>query len=138
MEYKLTAEAFSLVLNMVVFESDMQYPANTILKVTVESDGFRACSTMDIDIREFKIFVSEINHLYETLQGSTAIKEPYGNQNIQFSVGKTGRIFVSGFLHNYCRNGDSQSLEFENSFDQTFLKPFLSSLNSDLSLQTET
>ena len=63
MEYKLTAEAFSLVLNMVVFESDMQYPANTILKVTVESDGFRACSTMDIDIREFKIFDKSIIYM---------------------------------------------------------------------------
>lgn len=129
MEYKLIADSFSLVLKTNVFYSDIQYPIDTILEVILESDGFCACTTMDINIKEFREFVSDINNLYETLQGSTAIKEPYGEQNIQFSVDKTGHVFVSGLLHNNYRNGHNQLLEFENSFDQSFLKSFVSSLN---------
>ncbi|MBR1530306.1 MAG: hypothetical protein IJ642_13560 [Oscillospiraceae bacterium] len=129
MKYELTADSFSLALNTIVFESDIEYPNNTILEVTVESGGFRACTTMDIDIKEFRVFISEINRLYETLQGDTMIKEPYGSQKIQFSADKKGHILVSGFLHNNFRNGNHQSLEFENSFDQTFLKAFVMALN---------
>lgn len=129
MEYNLIADSFSLVLKTNVFYSDIQYPANTILEVILESDGFSACTTMDINIKEFREFVSDINSLYETLNGCTTIKEPYGEQNIQFSVDKTGHIFVSGLLHNNYRNGHNQLLEFKNSFDQSFLKSFVSSLN---------
>lgn len=128
MECKLEADSFSLLLKAKVFNSDIQYPNNTILEIALDSSGFCACTTMDIDIKEFRSFVSEINDLYETLHGSAAITEPYGEQIIQFSADKKGHILVSGMLHNYGHNGHNQSLKFENSFEQTFLKSFVSSL----------
>lgn len=128
MIYKLRANSFSLVWEAKTFYSDMQYPNSTILEVILESDGFRANTTMDIDIKEFRVFASEINNLYETLQGSATIKETYGKQKIRFSVDKTGHVFVAGLLHNNCRNGHYQLLEFENSFEPSFLKSFVRSL----------
>lgn len=129
MEYKLKADSFSLLLKTKVYYSDIQYPENTILEIILDSSGFCACATMDIDIKGFRSFASEINHLYETLHGSVEITEPYGEQIIQFSADKSGHIFVSGMLHNNGKNGHNQILKFENSFDQTFLKSFVDSLN---------
>ena len=128
MEFKLEANSFSLFLKAKVYYSDVQYPNNTILQITLNSSGFGACTVMDIDIKEFKSFASKINDLYETLHGSVAITEPYGEQKILFSAERTGYINVSGILHSNGENGHYQSLKFENSFDQTFLKPFAASL----------
>ena len=128
MEFKLEAISFSLLLKIETCYSDMQYLNNTILETTLNSDGFCACTTMEIDIKEFKDFASKINDIYATLRGSAAITEPYGEQIIQFSADKTGHIHVSGMLHNNWRDGHEQSLKFENSFDQTFLKSFANSL----------
>lgn len=132
MDYKLHTDSFSIILKTTVFETDIEYPENTILEVCLKSDDFSACTTMDIDIKEFNIFISQINNLYETLEGSTQIKESYGNQFIEFSVDKKGTILVSGFLHNNYKNGNYQSLQFENSFDQTYLMKFVNSLKSGL------
>lgn len=133
MEYKLQSDSFLLVLKTIIFETDIEYPNNTILEVCLESDGFSAKTTMDIDIKEFRLFVSQINDLYETLKSKTEIKEPYGKQFIAFSADKKGHILVSGLLHNNYKNENYQSLQFENTFDQTYLKAFISSLNSDFS-----
>ena len=83
---------------------------------------------MDIDIKQFKVFVSEIEKLYNTLKGSAEITEPYGKQHIKFSAGRTGHIYVAGILSSNGADEHFQSLEFENSFDQTYLKSFVFSL----------
>lgn len=132
MEFMLNANSFSLLLKAKVYYSDIQYPNNTTLYITLNSSGFCACTTMDIDIKEFKSFAAGINDLYETLSGSAEITEPYGEQIIQFSTDKTGHINVSGMLHNSGNNGHYQYLKFENSFDQTFLKSFAGSLKEML------
>ena len=49
----LESESFSLSLDFQVFESDISYPSNTILTISVSSAGFSASTTMDIDIKEF-------------------------------------------------------------------------------------
>lgn len=123
----LETGSFSLLLKLKVFHSDIQYPNNAALELTLQSGDFRGCTSMDIDIKEFRRFVCGLNGLYETLQGSAAIAEPYGKQVIQFSTDHSGHIHVSGMI---CNGG--QSLRFENSFDQTFLKPFVSSLKEML------
>lgn len=126
MEFKLESHSFSLLLKAKVFCSDMYN--NTLLEITLNSDGFSACTTMDIDFNEFKNFAVKINDLYETLRGNAAITEPYGEQIIHFSADEKGCINVSGILHSCGKNGHYQSLKFENSFDQTFLRPFAVSL----------
>ncbi|MBQ3161774.1 MAG: hypothetical protein IJC04_06570 [Oscillospiraceae bacterium] len=128
MDITLDTGKFSLTLNPEIYFSDIEYPENTILHIQLYSNGFSAKTTMDIDFKEFKIFISEINNLYNTLKGSTTITEPYGSQKITFSANKTGHIDVSGSLSSIT-DGYSHSLEFENSFDQTYLKDFIAELN---------
>ena len=125
---KLEASSFSLLLKLKVFHSDIQYPTNAVLEIALHSGDFSGSTLMDIDIKEFKRFFCKLNDLYETLHGSAAIAEPYGKQMIQFSSDPSGHIHVTGMI---CNGG--QSLQFENSFDQTFLKPFVSSLKEILS-----
>lgn len=128
MDITLDAGHFSLTLNPEIYFSDIEYPENTILHIHLYSNGFSAITTMDIDFKECKVFISEINNLYNTLKGSTSITEPYGSQKITFSADKTGHIDVFGNLTSMT-NGYSHSLEFENSFDQTYLKDFVYELN---------
>ena len=128
MEYKLESNTFSLVLNPNIYYSDIQFPENTILKITLKSSGFCAQTSMAIDIKEFKIFISEIENLYNTLKGSAEITEPYDKQYIKFSTDRTGHIYVAGMLSSNGSDGYFQTLEFENSFDQTYLKSFVYSL----------
>lgn len=131
MGYELKTADFSLVLDLDIFFNDIQYPENTILKISLDSRGFSAHTTMDIDIKEFSVFVSDIEKLYDTLSGAAEIKEPYGSQSIKFSAGKAGHIYVLGTLSG-SDGGYCQSLEFENSFDQTYLKNFVHSLKGKI------
>ncbi len=122
----LESESFSLLLDFQVFESDISYPSNTILTVSVSSVGFSASTTMDIDIKDIPTFCNELQNLYDSLKGEAKIQEPYGNQQcILFSGDKKGHILVSGMLNSNCANGFWQELKFENCIDQTFLPKFL-------------
>ena len=122
----LESESFSLSLDFQVFESDISYPSNTILTVSVSSAGFSASTTMDIDIKDIPTFCNELQNLYDSLKGEAKIQEPYGNQQyILFSGDKKGYILVSGMLNSNGANGFWQELKFENCIDQTFLPKFL-------------
>ena len=67
----LESEQFALSLDFQVFESDIEYPLNTILSVCVSSSGFSATTTMDIDIKAACNFCNELENVYNTLKGST-------------------------------------------------------------------
>lgn len=121
-EHILKTENFRLSINLNIFESDIKCPSNTIMTVSVTTGGFSAKADMDIDIKEFAAFANELSAVYDSLNGTATIKEPYGHQKfITFSADKTGYITVKGFL---CDDLKNNELRFENSFDQTYLKPF--------------
>ena len=127
----LECENFSLSLDFQVFESDISYPSNTILSVSVSSEGFSASTTMDIDIKDIQTFCNELQKTYDSLKGEAKIQEPYGNQQyILFTGDKKGHIFVSGMLNSNGANGFWQELKFENCLDQTFLPQFLRKLTA--------
>lgn len=127
----LESENFRLSLDFQVFESDISYPSNTILSVSVSSEGFSASTTMDIDIKAIPIFCNELQKTYDSLKGEAKIQEPYGNQQyILFTGDKKGHIFVSGMLNSNGANGFWQDLKFENCLDQTFLPQFLRKLTA--------
>ena len=127
----LESERFRLSLDFQVFESDISYPSNTILSVSVSSEGFSASTTMDIDIKDIPIFCNELQKTYDSLNGEARIQEPYGNQQyIIFTGDKKGHIFVSGMLNSNGANGFWQELKFENCIDQTFLPDFLKKLTT--------
>lgn len=132
MEYQLKSENFLLTINPKVFEEDIYLPSNTILEVTIQSDGFSAHTTMDIDIKEFSKFALDLTHLYETLSGEARIEEPYGLHMYMLFVGNgNGHIAIKGYLHKETRIGNEQNLEFENDIDQTYLKNFCYALLND-------
>ena len=129
--FLLESESFSLSLDFEVFESDISYPSNTILTVSVSSAGFSASTTMDIDIKDMPNFCNDLQKVYDTLNGKAKIQEPYGNQQyILFSGDKIGYILVFGMLNSNGVNGFWQELKFENCIDQTFFPQFLKKLSA--------
>ncbi len=121
----MKAANFMLSMSPDIFESDLSYPSNTIMKVMVESGGFSANATMDIDVRELARFAFDLTKIYETLSGEARIEEPYGMHMYILFVGN-GRVHIAvkGYFHKGNRVGNEQVLEFENDIDQTCLKEF--------------
>ena len=120
MRFTLRTDRFYISLSLRVFESDIQYPSNTIMDVEVESDGFSGKASMDIDVKELAIFAIKLCEIFERLDGEARIEEPYGEKMyISFHGDRRGHINVSGKLCNM-----RQSLNFENEFDQTYLQVF--------------
>lgn len=136
--YRLEAENFLLELKPEVHQDDLPFPVNTSLHVKVCSYGFSAESTMDMDARMLADFAVYLNGLYETLQGSAKLEEPYGvHCYIEFTACRRGHIKVEGVIHNGNAYGYEQELHFENEFDQTYLHSFARALFSDYAKYVE-
>lgn len=123
-KYKLITENFTFECEIKILEKDILIPTNSILNVKVNSDNFTASTTLDIDISMFSSFTNDLLNIYNSLKGTAIIKEPYGSNFIEFIAKNNGHIYVKGKINNLCRNGYNQELNFENEFDQTFLKEF--------------
>jgi hypothetical protein len=122
---------FILSINPQIFEDDINYCSNTIMEVKVESDGFSARTTMDVDVKELAKFADDLCRLYENLSGEARIEEPYGmHMYISFKCCIGGHIKVKGYLHKGNKVGNEQSLEFENDIDQTCLREFCYDIQS--------
>ncbi|MCR5781686.1 MAG: hypothetical protein K6G90_03000 [Clostridia bacterium] len=127
-EHILESNGFCLRFVLNVFESDIEYPINTNMTVSVKSNEFSAKTDLDIDIKAFADFTYQLKKVYDTLSGEAMIKEPYGYQRyISFQADKTGHVIVKGYI---CDDMKNNELYFENSFDQTFLKSFSNELCS--------
>ncbi len=134
MEHLICTETFILRFKLRIFEEDIHLPSNTMLEVFVKSNGFSGCSTMDIDIKEFAEFSSDLNRIYETLSGEARVEEPYGvHMYISFQGDGRGHIAVKGYLHSGDGIGNEHSLEFENCIDQTCLKDLCQDLQTSYS-----
>ena len=130
MEYSIKSADFDICFRLKVFETDIAYTSNTILTISVNSDGFCANTDMDIDIKEFVAFVDSLSSLYKTLNGTALIQEPYGErQFVEFSADRSGYIRIRGELSSNGRNGFVQKLNFENCIDQTYLPDFIQNLS---------
>lgn len=127
--YKLIAENFMLEIELEVFEEDINLPINSTLNVKIDSDGFAALTSMDIDIKSFQKFAGELLNVYHSLNGYAVLKETYGSNFIMFKAISNGHICVNGVVKNLCRTGYEQELKFENEFDQTYLKDFVREIN---------
>ena len=134
-EHILESGNFRLCLSLNVFESDIGFPINTHMAVSVTCSGFSAESDMDIDIRDFAGFSMKLMAVYKTLKGEAAIREPYGHEKyIAFTADRTGHIAVKGYL---CDDSRSNELRFETVFDQTYLKAFAEEIALTYSGYTE-
>ncbi len=118
---------FCLSLELEIFESDIRCPSNTIMKVCVESGGFKGNSEFDIDIKEMAIFCGSISEIYSSLRGTATVKEAFGDQYVDFKGDGKGHVSVRGLISS--RDEFSQELKFENMIDQTVLKDFSKELS---------
>ena len=129
MVHLIKSPNFDIRFQLKVFEVDIEYSSNTILTVSVNSDGFCANTDMDIDIKQFVAFVDDLSSLYSSLTGSAVIQEPYGEQQfIEFCTDRSGHISIRGELSSNGRKGFMQKLTFENCIDQTYLPEFINIL----------
>ena len=88
-EHILESNGFCLRLVLNVFESDIEYPINTNMTVSVKNNEFSAKTDMDIDIKAFADFTDQLKKVYDTLSGEAMIKEPYGYQRyVSFQADK--------------------------------------------------
>ena len=135
MYYELRAENFVMELRLEIFKSDIELPVNSSLEIFIESDGFSAKTTMDLDVKDFAKFAVDLQELHEQLKGKARIEEPYNAHNyIEFNGIGRGIINVSGHLNNHNRSGYEQELKFENEFDQTYLKTIANRVVQDVRL----
>lgn len=122
----IDADNFKLKINLKIYESDIQLPVNTTMSISVTSGNFSASSNMDIDIKQFALFSKDLKGIYEDLNGTAKIEEPYGcHQYISFTAIKGGHIVVQGYL---CDDLQENEIFFNNEFDQTIIKTFADEL----------
>ena len=124
-QFLLEGKQFRLTLDFDVLESDIIYPNNTALKISVFSEGFSATAEMDIDAKRIPAFYMGMKSRYDTREGESVSAAGFGKKNITFTCDRYGHIFISGLLCSGGANGFWQELKFENAWDQTFLPRFL-------------
>lgn len=130
MEHTIKSPDFDLCLQLKIYEADIACPSNTILTISLRSDGFSANANMDVDIKEFVTFVDSLSSLYTTLKGVAILQEPFDKQQfIEFRADRSGHICIRGRLNSNGRKGFVQELSFENRIDQTYLPDFIKSLS---------
>ena len=137
--YRLKTEHFFLEFNPELHQDDFSYAVNTSLSIKVISYGFSAESIMDIDVRKLANFTVQLNELYETLEGSARLEEPYGGHGyIEFMACGRGHIAVKCNIHNGNAYGYEQDLSFEIEIEQTCLKSFAKGLYANYKRYAET
>ena len=90
--FLLEDEHFRLSLDFDVLESDIIYPNNTTLTVSVFSDGFSAMTRLDIDAKRIPAFCMGMKRMYEILEGEAVVAEVFGKQNITFTCDRYGHF----------------------------------------------
>ena len=102
----------------------------TNVRIKVFSDGFYGKGDMEVPVKKLVNFAVDLKKIYDTLKGSARLEEPYFPNNfIEFVMTKTGRVVVSGRIHDcYPR---PRTLTFEDEIDQTYLQAFANALFAD-------
>ncbi len=127
----IESEGFNLSLDFHVYESDISYPANTNITISVSSDCFSASSSFEYDIKYLPSFCNDLEKIYDSLQGSAKIHQRFSeSQYISFSGDRIGHVLISGNLSSNGKNGFWQELKFENSIDQTIMRDFIIKLKA--------
>lgn len=110
--------------------------ANSVM-INVWSEGFSAESCFDTEDVLIAGFASQLNEMYQKLDGSAIIQDLYETDSyIQFIAQKRGHIAVRGQII-WIRNRHTQQLTFENEIEQTYLRDFVRALTADYAKYAE-
>ena len=105
--------------------------------INVWSEGFSAESCFDTEEALIADFVSQLNEMYQKLDGSAIIQDLYETDSyIEFIAQKRGYIAVRGQI-TWSRNRHTQQLTLENEIEQTYLRDFVSALTADYAKYAE-
>ncbi len=125
--YTIKTENFILTLTPV---------ANSVM-INVWSEGFSAESCFDTEEALIAGFASQLNEMYQKLDGSAIIQDLYETDSyIVFIAQKRGHIAVRGEI-TWTRNRHTQQLTFENEIEQTYLRDFVRALTADYAKYAE-
>lgn len=112
-------------------------PIADTITIKVSSYDFSAVACIDSDEALTAGFALQINELYENLKGVARLQDLYETDSfIEFTALDLGHIAVRGQIISL-RNRQTQQLEFENSFDQTYLRDFAKKLLLDFGRYAE-
>ena len=106
-------------------EVERENPYNTTFDIRVCSGAFSGYTDCEYDIKQFRIFVSELREMYNFKRSSVELSEICYGSTVRFSMEKTGKIEVSGEIYGEAKE---HSLIFVFSADQTSLLPFIKAL----------
>lgn len=73
-------------------------------------------------------FLVEVRHLYDSLSGRAELRTAWEPNHLALTATLRGHVSVSGHFGFF--DGESQRLEFGFTTDQTFLPPFIQSLEN--------
>lgn len=97
-------------------------PYNCTFILKINSHGFSGMAPFEYDVKELRLFLSQINDLYHFRCDHTTLQDiGYGSSVTFTRTDRTGHFTVTGIIY-----GDARvhSLEFEFRIDQTVLPPF--------------
>lgn len=125
-------ENFLEITNFIPYAKDAvggnQY--NTLFDLNVQSMGgkFMGVGDFEVDIKQFKQFVSELEEMHALKRGSVKLESfTPGEEQIEFIMEKTGQITVYGTITNF-----THTMEFEFEADQTALPTFIKDIKEIL------
>ena len=125
--YTIKTENFILTLTPV---------ANSVM-IDVWSEGFSAESCFDTEEILIAGFVSQLNEMYQKLDGSAIIQDLYETDSyIEFIAQKRGHITVRGQIIRV-RDRHTQQLTLESEIEQTYLRDFARAFAADYSEYAE-
>ena len=127
-QYELKTEDFYLNIEADFSKNNCIEDDREDILLQVKSSAFSAYIYSFICKSDFISFVFNLNQLYESLEGSVKLEERYEGNFIEFTALATGYIKVRGELHTL---DFKHKLEFENQFDQTYLREFAKKLYQD-------
>ena len=94
-------------------------------RISVRSGSF-ALHAHKFYFENLEEFLSQVRRLYDTLSGSAELRQQWERNHLSISATSRGHIRLAGHFELF--DGENQRLEFSFTSDQTFLPPFIASL----------
>jgi hypothetical protein len=97
-------------------------------QLAVRSYGFSAKAPFSFERDAFDLFRAGLKSMDHSLKGTARLQPGYEDSYVEFMMGSTGAVFVSGEIGRHAEF--SQLLRFEFRTDQTCLRPLVWDLDA--------
>ena len=90
----ISIENFEIYKN----EAERGNPYNTTFNIRVCSGAFLGYADCEYDIKQFRVFVTELHDMYGFKRTNVELSEICYGSTVKFSMNKTGKFEVSGMI----------------------------------------